>query len=197
MSSRRLNPQIVLDTAAELANARGSVADVSLTALAEALGVRVPSLYNHVAGLDGLRADLRRRAQQEQLQAAREAAAGRSGIEALHAMGLAYRRFAHEQPGLYPLTIIAPDPDDTAGQALSAEWLTLLARITAGLGLHGEEALHAIRGYRAVLHGYVSLETAGGYKLDLDRDASFERLLDVFLGGLARFSVAAPVQTAK
>ena len=197
MPTRRLNPEMVLDTAAALANERGDAAAVSLTALAETLGVRVPSLYNHVDGLAGLRAELGRRAQLALLDQVRAAAAGRSGADALRAMGLAYRRFAHEQPGLYPLTVIAPDPDDAPGQAVAAEWLSLLARIMAALDLHGEDVLHAMRGYRALLHGFVSLETAGGYKLDLDRDASFERLLDSYMRGLAHPTGTAPSEAAR
>ena len=41
-----------------MADAAGSVDAVTLTALAAALEIRVPSLYNHVSGLDDLRAAL-------------------------------------------------------------------------------------------------------------------------------------------
>ena len=54
---RRLNKEIVVAAAAELANRR-STADLTLTELAAVLNVRVPSLYNHIAGLDGMRRDL-------------------------------------------------------------------------------------------------------------------------------------------
>ena len=55
----------------------------------------------------------------------------------------------------------------------------------ASLSLHGEEALHAIRGFRSVLHGFVALEAAGGFKMDLDRNESFDYLVDAYLATIA------------
>ena len=182
--TRTLNKDRVLETAAALANEQGGLETLTLTRLAAALNVRVPSLYNHVNGLDGLRDDLRLRAGQELLAQVRAAAHGLSGAAALRAMADASRRFAQQQPGLYPLTIIAPDPGETEARALADEWLGLLLLVMATLGLQGEEALHAIRGFRALVYGYIALEMAGGYKMDLDRDTSYGRIIDTFLAGL-------------
>jgi hypothetical protein len=43
--------------------------------------------------------------------------------------------------------------------------------------LDPETALHAVRGLRSAIHGFVSLELAGGFGLPLDRDASFHWLV--------------------
>ena len=51
---RRLNRARVIAQAAALADEAGDARAVSLAALAAALDVRPPSLYNHVAGLDDL-----------------------------------------------------------------------------------------------------------------------------------------------
>ncbi|MFN2135277.1 MAG: TetR/AcrR family transcriptional regulator [Candidatus Promineifilaceae bacterium] len=187
MSTRRqLNKDRVLHTAAELAEECGGVEELTLSALAGELGVRAPSLYNHVDGLRGLRGDLALFAGEMLLADVRQAAFGKTGTEALVAMGRAYRAFAHAHPALYPLTTVAPDPDETARVALAQEWLQLLLLTMASVGIEGENALHAIRAYRALLHGFVSLETGGGYKMALDLDESFERLLAMFVSGLAR-----------
>jgi AcrR family transcriptional regulator len=178
---RQLNKDRVLATAVELAGESGGVGELTLTALARALDVRVPSLYNHVAGLDGLLDDLSLLAGQMLLDKIRQATFGKTGEEALRATAHAYREFAHEQPALYPLTVVAPDPNQPERVALAQEWLQMLLLTMASLGLNGDEALHAIRAYRSLLHGFVSLETAGGFKMDLNRDESFEYLLDTFL----------------
>ena len=47
---RQLNKERVLETAVDLAEQSGGVGELTLTALAAALDVRVPSLYNHVEG---------------------------------------------------------------------------------------------------------------------------------------------------
>ena len=46
----------------------------------------------------------------------------------------------------------------------------------SGLGLHGDDAVDAIRALRAVLHGFVTLEAQGGFGLPADVDRSFDRL---------------------
>ena len=47
----------VVEAAAKLIDEEG-IAQLSLGHLAERLGVRTPSLYNHIAGLPGLKRDL-------------------------------------------------------------------------------------------------------------------------------------------
>lgn len=182
---RQLNKERVLATAADLSEESGGVGELTLTALAAALDVRVPSLYNHIDGLDGLHDDLRLLAGRLLLDKIRHATFGKTGEEALSAMARAYREFAREHPALYPLTIVAPDADERQRMALAQEWLQLLLLTMASLGLHGEDALHAIRGFRSLLHGFVSLETAGGFKMDLDLDKSFAYLLESYLAALS------------
>lgn len=181
---RRLNRELVIEQAATLADEAGTVSAVSLTALAQALDVRPPSLYNHVDGLEDLRYGLAVYAAQQLLLALRQASLGLVGREAIMAMASAYRRFAHNHPGLYPLVIRAPEPDEEALTALSQELLQMLLLLMASLGQQGDDALHAIRGLRAVLHGFASLEAAGGFKMDLDREESFRRLVDGYLAAL-------------
>lgn len=178
---RRLNRELVIAQAATMADQVGAVSAVSLAALAQALEVRPPSLYNHVSSLEDLRYGLTIYGLGQLLQALRQASLGLVGREALMAVAVAYRRFAHDHPGLYPLTIRAPEPDETELMALSQELLQMLLLLMASLGLRDDDALHAIRGLRAVLHGFASLEAAGGFKLDLDRQESFRRLVNDYV----------------
>jgi hypothetical protein len=68
--------------------------------------------------------------------------------------------------------------------ALAQELLQMLLLVMASLGLRGNDAFHAIRGLRAILHGFTSLEAAGGYKMPLDQEESFHRLVNTYLDGL-------------
>lgn len=181
---RRLNRELVLQTAAVLADQDGDYEAVTLTALAAALDVRPPSLYNHLDGLDDLRQGLAVRALALLVDEIRHQAAGQVGRDALLAIARAYRAFAVAHPGLYPLTIRAADPGQDALQALSLELLQYLQLVLATYGLTGDEALHAIRGLRALLHGFTSLEAVGGYKMALDLDKSFQTVIETYLDGL-------------
>jgi AcrR family transcriptional regulator len=181
---RRLNRDLVVAQAAAMADAAGNLDTVTLTALAEALDVRTPSLYNHVDNLEDLHHALAVYSLNHLVETLRQAAVGAVGREALLAMANAYRRFAHEHPGLYPLTVQAPAPDDVELGVPAQTLLQMLLLVFASFGLHGDAALHAVRGLRALLHGFVSLETIGGYKMALDLDESFHRLVEIYLDGL-------------
>lgn len=107
---RRLNRERVIEKAAEMADEAGAVTAVTLTALANALNVRPPSLYNHVDNLEDLQYGMAVYGAQQLILELRQASLGLVGREAILALADAYRRFAHAHPGLYPLTVRAPEP---------------------------------------------------------------------------------------
>lgn len=188
-----LTRERVVERAADLIDADGSAA-LSLAALAGAFGVRTPSLYNHVGGLDDLRGALRLRGLEMLEQRLQRAAVGRAGRDALVAVAGAYRDFAHEHPGLYGLTLGAGGGesdtvrDAEAAGAAAARLVEVVLSVLRGYRLEGEDALHATRALRASLHGFVALESAGAFGLPLDLDVSFERLIDLHHRSLAERS---------
>ena len=106
--SRRagLDQSAVVEAAARLVDAEGIEA-LTLGRLAERLGIRTPSLYNHVAGLPGLKRDLALYCLRALLDQLTRVTIGKSGGEAIVAVATAYRSYAREYPGRYSL--------DTAG----------------------------------------------------------------------------------
>ena len=56
--------------------------------------------------------------------------------------------------------------------------------VMASLGLQGDDAIHAVRGLRSVVHGFATLEVAGGFGMPLDCDESFRRLIAALIRGL-------------
>ena len=107
-------PRVGLDTASVVAAAarvadRDGLDQLTLARLAAELGVRAPSLYAHVGGLGDLRDRIRARGVLELSDALSAAATGRAGREALHAVAVAYRAYAHEHPGVYAAIQRAPD----------------------------------------------------------------------------------------
>ena len=181
---RRLNRDLVIEQAVALADAEGDVGAVSLTALAQALEIRPPSLYNHVASLEDLQQGMALCGLRRLLADLRQASQGLVGREAVVAIAAAYRQFAQRHPGIYPLTIRAPERDESELAALAQELLQMLLLVLASMGLQGDDAIHAIRGLRAIMHGFTSLEAADGYKMSLDREESFRRLVHTYLDGL-------------
>lgn len=186
MSKYRLNHEIVVSGAVDLVNERGQDA-LSLAELAARFHVRTPSLYNHVQSLDGLRRDLTLQGLRALTEQLRDASTGLAGREALTALATVYRSFAHANPGLYPLTLRAVEPDDTELYGAGEQLLTLLLAALRGYKLEGDQAIHAARAVRSALHGFVSLEGSGGFGKPLDLDASYTAIIEMLDQGLTRW----------
>ena len=180
-----LDPERVVDAAAPIADAEGLDA-VTLARVAGELGVRAPSLYNHVDGRGGLLRALALRGVRALTAALRDAAVGRAGADALAATARAYRAYAHAHPGLYAATVTAPAPDDPEHQAAAGETVEVVYAVLRAWDLDGDEAVHAARAFRSSVHGFVALEAAGGFGIPVDLDESFDRLVAILAEGLAR-----------
>jgi AcrR family transcriptional regulator len=167
----------VVAEAASIADAEGLDA-VTLARVAAGLGVKSPSLYNHVAGRDGLVRGVALLGLEELAAALREAAIGRSGADALLATAQAYRGFVKEHPGCYTAgAITAPAPGDDEHQAAAEAVVDVMRGVLRAWDLDQEETIHALRAFRSAVHGFATLEAAGGFGLDVDVDASFDRLV--------------------
>ncbi|HSD77814.1 MAG TPA: TetR-like C-terminal domain-containing protein, partial [Solirubrobacteraceae bacterium] len=176
--------------AARVAAAAGDLADregldaVTLARVAASLGVRSPSLYHHVDGLAGLRRAVALDAVGALAAALREAAVGRSGRDALAATARAYRAYVLAHPGRYAATVRAPAPGDAQLAAAGRAVLDVVAGALRAWRLQGDDLVHALRVVRSAVHGFATLEAAGGFGLPQDVDASFERLVDALASGL-------------
>lgn len=151
---------------------------LTLAALAQRVGVATPSLYKHIDGQQALRADLAALAARELGATLARAVMSRSGADALRAIADAYRAFARQHPGRYAATVRAPTAGDAEHAAATEEALAVVLAVLAGYGLEGDDAIDAARLLRSALHGFTSLEAAGGFGLPRDLDRSFERLVD-------------------
>jgi AcrR family transcriptional regulator len=177
-----LTTDSVVAAAAELADEQG-FDSLTLAALAERLGVRPPSLYAHVGGLEDLRARLAGLGAEQLAARLQAAAVGRSGGEALVAVADAYRAYAHARPGAYAALQRVP-ASDAPGAEAAARAVAVVVAVLAGYGLQGDAALHATRAIRAALHGFVLLEAQQGFGLPLAPDRSFATLVSLLDSGL-------------
>jgi AcrR family transcriptional regulator len=185
-----LDQATVVEAAAKLVDVEG-IEQLSLGRLAERLGIRTPSLYNHVAGLPGLKHDLALYCLRELLDRLTRATIGKSRTEAIFALANAYRAYARETPGRYALTLQAPGPGDRALQAIAQQLVDVIKAVLAPYRLSDEDSIHAIRSLRSIVHGFISLEMAGGFAMPVDLDASFHWLINLYIAGLDRPPVIA------
>lgn len=186
-----LSRAAVVDLAEAVADDAGPVGFDSLTlaAVAARAGVAVPSLYKHVQGLPDLRREVALRAVEDFTAAVAGTFAGRASSDALRTAGRAIRAYALARPARYAAVQEAPalgDLPDGRLSAASAQAVAVLAEALRGAAAAAgsDEEVHLVRVVRAAVHGFVDLELRGGFGMPQDRDASFERLLDVLARGL-------------
>jgi AcrR family transcriptional regulator len=184
----RLTKMAVVQAAAELINDEGADA-LSLNRLAEKLDIRTPSLYNHIDGLSGLRRDLAVMNASQLADCLSEAAIGKSGMELFMAVAQAFREYVKKYPGLYLSTLRSSGKQETRDEKLVYEEeraIKVGLVVIASLGLQGEDAIHALRAFRSTVHGFATLEVAGGFGLPEDCEESFRRLVQSLVAGLQR-----------
>jgi AcrR family transcriptional regulator len=182
----RLDKNAVVQAAVDLLNT-GGVGVLTLSRLAEKLGIQTPSLYNHVDGLTGLQQELAVMNARLLADCLSEAAIGRSGPELFMEVAQAFRAYVKEYPGLYMSTLRASGTQPVQDQNLMHEEqraMKIGIAVMSSLGLQGEDAIHGLRAFRSMVHGFATLEVAGGFGLPQDCDESFRRLVSALVAGL-------------
>lgn len=179
----RVDRERLVEAAAALVNRQG-LDNLSMNELALALGVRTPSLYSHVEGLDDVKRLLALHGLEQLDRGVARAVLGKSSAEAVRAVIHGYRKFAHENPGVYMALLPTAPKGDREWNTAKDRITDTLLRALHGYGLEGDEGIHAMRGLRSLAHGFVSLELSGAFKNPVDRDESLEWLISAFTEGL-------------
>ncbi len=184
MARAGLTSAIVVSEAGDLADEVG-YDNLTISALAQRLGVKQPTLYKHVTGTAGLHRAMAVLAKLELADVMRRSAVGKSGDDALIAISIAYRTWATEHPGRYAATVRAAVPGDEDDETAGREALEVVTSVLYGYGITGDDAIDVTRSFRAALHGFVALEAAGGFGLPVDVDRSFDWLLHGLVSAVA------------
>lgn len=181
-----LDQATVVAAAAVLADEIGFAA-VTMSQLAERVGVRTPSLYKHIANADDLNRRIAALALVEAADRVGTAIQGHAGRDALTAAARAFREFVLTHPGRYAATIgVQPSgPGDPIAVA-EARLLRSFTAVLQAYAIEPEELDHALRALRSALHGFATLQVAHGFSWPADVDESFEWLITLIDRGLRR-----------
>lgn len=167
---------LALDTIDEL-----GLDGLTLAEIAGRAGVKVPSLYKHIASLEVLRSAVATAATRELAQELRAAAVGVSRKAALESLAHAYRGYALRHPARYAATQRAPLPGEAredAHAAAAADVQQVVSATLRGYDIADDQLIDATRTLRAALHGFCALENGGGFALPVSISDSFSRMLD-------------------
>lgn len=159
---------------------------LTINALANQLGTKGPSLYNHVDSLDDLRRTVRMRVVDDIIGMLGTVAEGRTRDDAVVSMASAYRSYAHHHPGRYSAFTRMPlggdDPDYTAATRAAAG---PVIDVLGSFGIDGENAFYASLEFWSAMHGFVLLEMTGVMN-GVDTDAVFTDMVVRLAAGMER-----------
>jgi AcrR family transcriptional regulator len=150
---------------------------LTMSALAARLGVKAPSLYHHIGGLDALRSELQVRAWADLSEVLLRASVGRTGVVGMRDQAHAQRRFALERPHRYDgMTRAAIEAERMSEAAATSGEVSVGMVVSAGVPR--DVALSLVRALFAAHHGFILLEISGFFNGELDIDDLFEVVLD-------------------
>jgi AcrR family transcriptional regulator len=184
-----LDRRAVVATAVSIVDRQGTAA-LTMTQLADELGIRLPSLYAHLRGQLDLRRELWLWAVADLGDRLGETVMGRSGEDALFAFATELRHYARRHPGRYQLTLDPPVPFDEEAAAVRRRANAPFRAVVRSFGLEGQQAVHAGRALRAAIHGFVALESYDALALE-GADDSFRELIELLCRGLQPVAVSA------
>lgn len=119
MSPRaQINLTKILEAAIDTCNQEG-FEQLSLASISNRLGIKTPSLYNHIQGLSDLKQKMAIHGMQLLYDTVTLAAVGFAGENAIISVSKAYIEFVHKHSCLYQSISKAPNPREQEFDALS------------------------------------------------------------------------------
>ena len=183
MGAKGLTKDLILAEAVACMESTGQPV-VSLHEVARRLGVKTPSLYNHIKNTKELRYEIFQYAIGQFVANQRAATANKRKDEAVRAFAEAYHTFAVENKGLFRLIMSIPSEEDDRAKEVAIPLLETVVEILTDYGLTEESVAHWQRVLRAILHGFISEEDLGYFyyykSIDLkkSRDIAVQCFLD-------------------
>ena len=160
MAHKGLNLDVVVKAAAELIEQQGRDA-FSMRLLAEQLGIKTASLYNHVDNMEMLLAEVCRYGLCLQNEMEMQAMEGRYGEDAVRQLADTYRNFAKKHRELYWLIMAMSAKDKRVRDDAAVLFTDPLKKMLEDFHLKEEESIHYRRLFRAIVHGFVAQEEQG------------------------------------
>jgi AcrR family transcriptional regulator len=176
----RVSKDAVVSAASGLADEKG-LQGVSLKEVAGRLGIRTPSLYNHIGCLEDLLLEVAHRGMRAMNDRMSKTAIGKSGDNALQAASIEYLNSVVEHPGVYETIQWATwhGNDETAG--IFADYVELLTTLIRSCDLKSPRMDEIVALLTGLLHGYATFNV----REDPDKaKASLTGALDTVLAGI-------------
>ncbi|PBF72915.1 TetR/AcrR family transcriptional regulator [Clostridioides difficile] len=153
----RVSREIVIQATSDIVNKDG-LNKVSLKVIAEKLGIRTPSLYNHIESLDDLLLEVAHKGMREMNSQMIKAAIGNFGDTAIKCISIAYFNFIISNPGVYETIQWATWHGNNETLEIFDEYKSLLEKLILSCNLNTKNTGEVLNLIMSVLHGYSTLQ---------------------------------------
>lgn len=184
MPRKGLNKEIIIDAAVELIEDQGNRA-FSLNELARKLEIKPASMYNHIENMESLTGEVGYRIAGMIKQAELEAIADKHGDGALFALCDAYRAFAQKHIDLYKVIMGMQKDKNACTEAACGEMIEPILQVLSDYSITESDKMHWQRILRAMMHGFITHEYAGGFQhFPVEENETYRKAIEAVILGL-------------
>lgn len=183
MKRAGIDKETIIRSAAQLVNQAG-MERITMKMLADKLGVKPPSLYNHMKGLEDLKKQLMIFGWTQAKENLLLSLAGVSGYDAIKAMCYAFYDYATENTGLFEVMLWYNKFQNEEAAEATAELLAVIFKVTRSLDIPDNYCFHLIRTFRGFLEGFFLLVNNGSFGHPLPVTDSFEISVNILIAGI-------------
>ena len=180
MARKGLTREIILQKAIEVINNLG-YQKLSFTILSSEFDVKPPAMFKHYNNISELKEALTLYGIRKLKQSLQDSVTGKSGIEALTALCLAYRSFAKKNIGLYQAIQPSFFSKNKEIEQAAMYLMGIIISVLKGFNISEENQIHLLRVIRSSLHGFVVLEIEFHFGMPGSIDRSFEHQINALL----------------
>lgn len=184
MVHKGLNKDVIVKAAIKVMEESG-YKNFSMRLLADMLGIKTASLYNHVSGMEELYTEIGLYALRLLKQIQMESIDGKHKDEAVYALADSYRFFAKEHRELYKVIMGIPKASNAILEEAASQIIVPIMQVLSDYDIEKSAKMHWQRVLRSIMHGFVSQEDAGYFShFNIDPDESYRIAIRCFLDGL-------------
>lgn len=178
-----MDANTIISRAAQMANQMG-MENMTLKMLADDLGVKTPSLYNHIDGLEDLKMQLMIYGWKQMEERIIQSVIGISGYDAIKSGCYAFYEYATENPGIFNAMLWYNKFQNAETMEATSGLFLVLFKITSSLNISEENCNHIIRTLRGFLEGFSLLVNNGAFGNPISIADSFELSVNVLIEGI-------------
>lgn len=182
---RNLNKKKIIEAAFLVADEIG-IDNITFPRIAERLGIKYPSLYNHFDNIKSLKIEMTIHAIEQLNLELIQGLIGKSGEEAIRKFAFIYRDFAVKNRTAYNLFMSVPSTENKELDKLTRKTFDIIYQILSFCSNDIIYLTHKSRALRSFIHGFTSLHSFGYFQGEANIEDSFNLMLDDFIFSLSK-----------